>query len=318
MVELGYTLSSEEHGPNELVDIAARAEAAGFDFVSVSDHFHPWISAQGESPFVWSVLAGIARATDEIEIGVGVTCPTIRIHPVNVAQAVATTQVMADGRFTFGVGTGENLNEHVTGARWPPHNVRMEMLEEAMAAMRKLWTGETVTHRGEHYTIENARLYTVPEEIPDVVVSAFGPQAARLAAEEGDGLWTVGIKETVRERYVDAGGEGPRYTQIDVCYADSEDEAIDTVYEQWPNTALPGELSQVLPTPAHFEQATQMIEREDIAEGSTVTSQEPEAHIASIEEAIDAGFDHVYVHQVGDRQAEAIEFYENEVLPAFS
>ncbi|WP_254767652.1 TIGR03557 family F420-dependent LLM class oxidoreductase [Salinilacihabitans rarus] len=316
MTSLGYTLSSEEHGPDRLVDVAVRAEAAGFDFVSISDHFHPWISAQGNAPFVWSTLGAIARATDEIEIGVGVTCPTIRIHPVNVAHAVATVQVMADGRFTFGVGTGENLNEHVTGARWPEHEVRLEMLEEAMDVMRKLWTGRNTSHRGEHYTVENARLYTTPDEIPEIVVSAFGPKAARMAAEAGDGLWTVGPQEAVREAYADAGGEGPTYTQLDVCYAETEEEAVETVYERWPNTALSGELSQELPTPAHFEQAAAMVEPEDVAEGSTVTSPDPDAHVESIRQAIDAGFDHVYVHQIGDDQEAAIEFYEEEVLPA--
>ncbi|MFP8955954.1 TIGR03557 family F420-dependent LLM class oxidoreductase [Natrialbaceae archaeon A-CW3] len=315
MVQFGYTLSSEEHGPDRLVDLAVRAEEAGFDFVSISDHFHPWVSAQGESPFVWSTLGAIARETEEIEIGVGVTCPIIRIHPANVAHAVATVQVMADGRFTFGVGTGENLNEHVVGERWPEHSVRLEMLEESMAVMRELWTGENVSYHGEHYTVENAKLFTVPEEIPAIVVSAFGPKTARMAAAKGDGLWTVGPQESVLEAYEDAEGGGPTYTQLDVCYAESEDEAIDTVYEQWPNGALPGELSQELATPAHFEQATQLVEKRDIETGSTVTDPDPDAHLESIHEAIDVGFDHVYVHQIGDDEERAISFYEEEILP---
>ncbi|MFC4248826.1 TIGR03557 family F420-dependent LLM class oxidoreductase [Natribaculum luteum] len=314
MAKLGYTLSSEEHGPNDLVDNARRAEAVGFDFVSISDHFHPWISQQGNAPFVWSVLGALAEATDDLEVGVGVTCPTVRIHPAIVAQAVATTAAMFDGRFTFGVGTGENLNEHVLGDRWPEHDVRLEMLEEAMTVMEALWEGDTVSHRGTHYTVENARLYTLPAEPPPVVVSAFGPKTARMAAERGDGLWTVGPREDVLEAYEDAGGEGPTYTQLDVCYAETEDEAVDTVYEHWPNTALPGELSQELPTPAHFEQAATMVEREDVAEGSTVTSPEPEAHLESIREAIDVGYDHVYVHQIGPDQDSFFEFYDEEVL----
>ncbi|MFC7240222.1 TIGR03557 family F420-dependent LLM class oxidoreductase [Saliphagus sp. GCM10025317] len=315
MTQFGYTLSSEEQGPDRLVDLAVAAEEAGFDFVSISDHFHPWISAQGESPFVWSTLGAIARETEEIEIGVGVTCPIVRIHPVNVAQAVATVQELADGRFTFGVGTGENLNEHVVGERWPEHSVRLEMLDEAMHVMRELWTGEPISFHGEHFTVEDARLYTVPDEDPDVVVSAFGPKSARMAAAEGDGLWTVGPQEEVIEAYEDADGDGPTYTQLDVCYADSEEEAIDTVCEMWPNGALPGELSQALPSPAHFEQATQMVEKEDIAEGSTVTDPDPDAHVDSLEEAVDAGFDHVYVHQIGDEEERAIEFYAETVLP---
>ncbi|GAB7018072.1 TIGR03557 family F420-dependent LLM class oxidoreductase [Halostagnicola bangensis] len=317
MVELGFTLSSEEHGPNELVEYGVRAEEVGFDFLSVSDHFHPWVSAQGESPFVWSVLAGLASQTDEIEIGVGVTCPTIRIHPVNIAHAVATTQVMADGRFSFGVGTGENLNEHVTGEKWPEHDVRLEMLSESMELMRDLWDGKNTSHHGEYYTAENARLYTVPEEIPKIIVSAFGPQTAQMAGEEGDGLWCSGPKGEVVDAYEDAGGEGPKYTQLHCCYADSEDEAIDTVHELWPNGFIPGELGQELPTPAHFQQAASMVDREDVAEGSTVTDSDPQTHIDSLEQAIDAGYDHVYVHQIGPEQGKALEFYEEEVLPSF-
>ena len=315
MTQIGYTLSSEEHPPTDLVENAVRAEEVGFDFASISDHFHPWISAQGHSPFVWSVLGAIAHATEDLEVGVGVTCPTIRMHPAIHAHAVATVADMFDGRFTFGVGTGENLNEHVLGDRWPEHEVRLEMLEEAMELMDALWEGENTSHHGKHYTVENARLYTVPEEKPPVVVSAFGPRAAKMAAEYGDGLWTVGPQEEVLEAYEEAGGEGPKYAQLDVCYAETEDEAIDTVYEHWPNTALPGELSQELPTPAHFEQATQAVDREDIAEGSTVTSPDPEAHLESIEQAIDVGFDHVYVHQIGPDQGSFFEFYEDEVLP---
>ena len=313
--QIGYTLSSEEHPPNDLVRNAVRAEAVGFDFASVSDHFHPWTSTQGNSPFVWSVLGALAHATDDLDVGVGVTCPTIRMHPAIHAHAVATVAAMFEGRFTFGVGTGENLNEHVLGDRWPEHDVRLELLEEAMEVMDALWEGGNTSHRGEHYTVENARLYTLPEEKPPVVVSAFGPKTARMAAEYGDGLWTVGIKEDVLEAYEDAGGEGPTYTQLDVCYAETEEEAIETVLEHWPNTALPGELSQELPTPAHFEQAAQMVEYEDIAEGATVTSPEPADHLESIHEAIDAGFDHVYVHQIGPDQDSFFECYEESVLP---
>ncbi len=316
MAQFGFTLSSEEHGPDRLVDLAVAAEDAGFDFVSISDHFHPWVSAQGESPFVWSTLGAIARETDRIEIGVGVTCPIIRIHPVNVAHAVATIQVMADGRFTFGVGTGENLNEHVTGDRWPEHEVRLEMLGESMDVMRSLWTGNEVSHRGAHYTVENATLFTAPETIPDIVVSAFGPKTAAWAAEHGDGLWCSGPKDDVVAAYEDAGGSGPRYTQLHLCYDEDPESAVDTVYERWPNGSIPGELSQELPSPAHFEQASQLVEREDIAESGTVTGPDRDAHLDGIQTALEAGYDHVYVHQIGDDQEAALEFYSEEILPS--
>ncbi|WP_114578316.1 TIGR03557 family F420-dependent LLM class oxidoreductase [Saliphagus sp. LR7] len=317
MVEIGYTLSSEEHTPDELVDNAVRAEEAGFDFVSISDHFHPWVSAQGESPFVWSTLGAIARETEEVGIGVGVTCPTVRIHPVNVAHAVATIAEMADGRFTFGVGTGENLNEHVVGERWPEHDVRLEMLEESMDVMRNLWTGEEVSHHGDHYTVENAKLFTVPDEPIPTLVSAFGPQTARMAADYGEGLWCSGPQAEVVEAYEDAGGEGPAYTQLHGSYQDTEEEAIDTVYDVWPNGAITGELAQELPSPAHFEQAAEMVDREDVAEGGTITEPSPDPYVESIETAIDAGYDHVYVHQIGDNQEEFIDFFAENVMPEF-
>ncbi|WP_290810118.1 TIGR03557 family F420-dependent LLM class oxidoreductase [Halovivax sp.] len=315
MTRLGYTLSSEEHGPDELIRLARRAEEVGFDFVSISDHFHPWVSAQGESSFVWTTLGGIAAVTDEIDVGVGVTCPTIRIHPVNVAHAVGTVAEMLGDRFTFGVGTGENLNEHVVGERWPEHRVRLEMLEESMELMRTLWTGQNTSYRGEHYTVENAKLFTVPDEQPEVVVSAFGTKTARWAAGHGDGLWCSGPQDDVVEAFEDAGGEGPRWTQLHGCYAESEDEAVDTVHELWPNGSLPGELAQELPSPRHFEQAAQMVDREEIAESATVTDPDPGRWIESYETAVDAGYDHVYFHQIGPEQGAFLEFFEDEVMP---
>src|SRR5919112_4126258 len=187
MASFGYTLSSEEHPPGQLVQNARRAEEEGFDFVSISDHYHPWVTAQGHSPFVWSVLGAVAASTERIEVGVGVTCPIMRIHPAVLAQAAATTSLLFDGRFFFGVGTGEALNEHILGHRWPRPEVRLAMLEEAVDVVRRMWTGETVDHRGDFYEVENARLFDPPEQPPPVIVSGFGPQAIELAARIGDG-----------------------------------------------------------------------------------------------------------------------------------
>jgi G6PDH family F420-dependent oxidoreductase len=317
MVELGYTLSSEEHEPNDLVDYAARAEDAGFGFASISDHYHPWVPEQGESGFVWSTLGGVARATDDLEVGTGVTCPTVRMHPAVVAQAAATTADMFDGRFYFGVGSGEALNEHIVGEHWPDADRRLDMLEEAVEVIRKLWSGEQVTHRGEHYTVETARLFTLPEELPPIVVSAFGEKSASLAADIGDGFWSTGTDEETKQAFEEEGGEGPSFTQLTVCYAEDESEAVDTVYEQWPNGAIEGELAQELPSPAHFEQAAQLVEREDIADSEITFGDDPDDHIQTIQEAADAGYDHVYVHQIGDDQRECLDFYESEVLPSF-
>jgi G6PDH family F420-dependent oxidoreductase len=317
MPEIGYTLSSEEHHPNDLVEYASRAEAVGFDFLSISDHYHPWNTAQGESPFVWSTLGGVAAATEDIDVGVGVSAPIVRMHPAVYAQAAASAAAMFGGRtFYAGVGTGEALNEHVLGDRWPEHEVRLEMLEEAVEVVDRLWSGEEVSHHGEHYTVENAKLFTLPEERPPVCVSAYGERAATAAAEFGDGFWAVGPQDTV-QTWEDSGGDGPRFCQLQACVADSEDDAVSTAHELWPNSALPGELGNVLPTPAHFEQATQLVSEDDIAEGSIMTGPDAQQHIDAIQEALDTGYDHVYTMQIGDDQEALFDLYREDVLPSF-
>ena len=190
-VRFGYALSSEEHRPADLIANAVRAEEGGFEFALISDHYHPWVDAQGHSPFVWTVLGGIARETSTLEVGTGVTCPMIRIHPAIIAQAAATTADLFDGRFFLGVGTGENLNEHILGDHWPPYEDRREMLAESVEIMRGLWEGELFSHRGDHYVVENARVYTLPAEPPRIMIAASGPESASLAGEDGDGLIVV-------------------------------------------------------------------------------------------------------------------------------
>jgi G6PDH family F420-dependent oxidoreductase len=317
MAEIGYAISSEEHAPRDILHHARRAEEAGFPFALISDHFHPWVDRQGHSPFVWSVLGGIAHATERLRIGTGVTCPMIRIHPAIIAHATATIAAMMPGRFFLGVGTGENLNEHILGDRWPPHDVRSEMLEEAVAVIRLLWQGGEQTHRGRHYTVENARLYTLPEEPPPIMVAGSGPRAARLAGRIGDGLINTAPDAEVRETFERAGGAGkPRYAQMTVCWAADEAQARRTAFEIWPNGGLKGELSQELPTPAHFEQAAKLVTEEMVAE-EVVCGPDPERHIAKIQAYVDAGYDHIYVHQVGPDQEGFFRFYEREILPRF-
>ena len=317
MPELGYAISSEEHRPNDIVEQAARAEEAGFGYGLISDHYHPWTETQGEAPFVWSVMGGIANATEDFELGTGVTCPTVRYHPALVAQMAATVGTMMEGRFFLGVGTGENLNEHVVGARWPPHDVRLEMMEESVEVIRKLWSGEMTSHHGEHYTVEDAQIFTLPDELPPIHVAASGPQSADSAGRIGDGLVSTAPDDQVVGAFEDAGGNGPTYAQMTVCWAETEEEAKKTAREIWPNGAIPGELSQELPVPAHFEQAAQMISEDDMAD-AVVCGPDPQAHVDKVEEFAEAGFDHVYVHQIGPDQAGFIDFYEEEILPAFS
>jgi coenzyme F420-dependent glucose-6-phosphate dehydrogenase len=314
-ITLGYALSSEEHPPNDMVDYAVRAEELGFEFIGISDHFHPWVGEQGHSPFVWAVLGGIARATERIRIGTGVTCPTVRTHPGVVAQAAATVEAMMPGRFFLGVGSGENLNEHVWGDRWPPIEQRLEMLEEAVEVIRELWTGESVTRYGKHYTVENARIYTLPPSPPPIVVAASGTKAAELAGRIGDGFWGTAPESETIEAFAGAGGSGPRYGQVTVCWAADEAEARKTAHSVWPNAGVKGYLSADLPTPKHFEQAAQMVTEDDVAE-LVVCGPDVAKHVEQIKAYADAGYDHIYVHQVGRDQDGWFRFAESELLPA--
>lgn len=314
MTEIGYALSSEEHRPNDLVRNARRAEETGFNFALISDHFHPWVDRQGHSPFVWSVIGGIAHATDRLRLGTGVTCPTMRIHPAIIAHAAATAADMMPGRFFLGVGTGENLNEHILGDHWPPADVRREMLEEAIDVIRLLWQGGSQSHYGDYYTVENARLYTLPDELPPIYVAASGEKAAELAGRIGDGFVGTSPKGKLIETFDRAGGAGkPRYAQVTVCYATDEAQARRTAFEWWPNGGIKGELSQELPMPAHFEQAAELVTEEQVAE-QVVCGPDPERHLAMIRQYMDAGYDHVYIHQVGPDQDGFFAFYEKEIL----
>ena len=314
MTKFGLTLSSEEHPPSHLVELAVAAEDTGFDFVSISDHFHPWVSEQGHSPFVWSVLGAIASRTTDIEVGVGVTCPTVRIHPAINAHAVATTACLFGDRFTWGVGTGEALNEHVLGDRWPPAPQRLEMLEEALEVIRALWTGESTTHHGKYYTVEDARLFDLPEDPIRVLISAFGEKSAELAARVGDGLWITGIKNDVIEAYRSAGGSGDVWTQLSVCWDEDEDVALERAHRVWPNTGLPGQLAQDLRTVEHMEQATSLVTKEQLAESMPI-GPDPEPVLQSINEARDAGIEYIYLHQIGHPLDGFLEFWKNELQP---
>ena len=317
MPEIGYTLSSEEHGPRDLVGHAVRAEEAGFTFALISDHYHPWIDRQGHSPFVWTVIGGVAQATGRLRLGTGVTSPLIRIHPAIVAHAAATAGCMMPGRFFLGVGTGENLNEHVLGDRWPSIDRRLDMMEEAIEVIRLLWQGGQQTHRGRYYTVEQARVYDLPEEPVPIMVAAKGERATRLAGGLGDGLIGVAPDRDMMETFEEAGGgDKPRYGQLHVCWAGSEEEARRTALEWWPNASIPGELGVELPLPRHFEQAAELVTEEHIGE-AIPHGPDPEPYIQAIREYEDAGFDHVYLHQIGPDQEGFVRFCEQDLLPKF-
>lgn len=316
-VELGYAISSEEHRPDAIIRHAQLAEEAGFTFALVSDHYHPWLDTQGESPFVWALLGGIAQSTQKLQIGTGVTAPIMRIHPAIIAQAAATVATMMPGRFFLGVGTGENLNEHILGDRWPAYQIRMEMLEEALEVIRLLWQGGTQSHYGKYYTVENAQVYTLPDTLPSIMIAAAGPESAKLAGRIGDGFINTAPDAEVIEIFEKEAGKKqlPKYGQLTVCWAESDKKAREIAHHYWANSGLPGTLPQDLPTPAHFEAAVKLVKEEDLAE-TIVCSSDPEKHLAAIQEYIDAGYDHVYIHQVGPDQEGFFDFYQEFILPA--
>jgi G6PDH family F420-dependent oxidoreductase len=314
-MQIGYHLSSEEHPPERMLPWARRAEEVGFDFITVSDHFHPWTRAQGQSPFVWSVLGGIAAVTDHVDVGTAVTCPTVRTHPAIIAQAAATTAAMMPGRFFLGVGTGEALNEHILGDRWPASAVRREMLAEALEIIRLLWKGGSQSYYGEYYTVEQAQIFTLPEELPPIIVSGFGPHSTQLAGMIGDGYMNTAPDAELADLFKRGGGEGkPCYGKLDIALADSEEAAKELAFRTWPTSALKGELGQVLPLPAHFEQATALVTPDDVAE-SIVCDQDPGVQIEKLQEFAKAGYDRVTVQQCGVEQDRLFEMYEKEILP---
>jgi coenzyme F420-dependent glucose-6-phosphate dehydrogenase len=314
-LHLGYSLSCEEHRAEDLVRYARQAESSGFDYAAISDHFHPWTAEQGNSPFVWTVLGAIAQATERLHVGTAVTCPTVRYHPAIVAQAAATVASLMPGRFFLGVGTGENLNEHIVGRQWPPYEVRAAMLEEAVGIIRDLWSGSTVDHHGDHFTVENARLYTLPEEPPPIMVAAGGPKAAGLAGRIGEGLINFAADRQVTDCFSQAGGDGkPRYLQLNVCWANDQAEARRTAHRICANVALQGELGNQLPTPTHFEQAIKMVTEDAVAK-VILCSPDPELHVERIRAGVAAGYDHIHVYQVGPDQEGFFRFYEREVMP---
>jgi G6PDH family F420-dependent oxidoreductase len=315
-MQVGCFLSSEEFGPRALVEQARRAEQAGFHALWISDHYHPWNEEQGHSGFVWSTIGALAEATS-LRVTTAVTCPTVRLHPAIVAQAAATSAVLLErgGGFQLGVGSGEALNEHVVGARWPEIEVRLEMLEEAVEVIRALWQGGQHSHRGRHYTVENARVYDLPAAPIPIHVSGFGPRAIRLAARIGDGFVTTRPDRDGIALYRSEGGVGPIQAGTKVCFMADADRARETLLRVWPNEGLPGELAQVLPTPAHFEQACRLVTAEHLA---SPAGPDLDEHVASLRAYAEAGVDELFVQQVGPDQDAFFTTWAAEVLPALS
>ncbi len=313
-MRIGYFLSCEEYTPAELLEQARMAQDAGFEALWISDHYHPWNDEQGQSPFVWSVVGALAQVCD-LPVTTAVTCPTVRTHPAVIAQAAATSAVMHEGRFVLGVGTGEALNEHILGDPWPSIDTRLEMLEEAVDVIRELWRGGFVSRRGRHYTVDHARIYTLPDEPPPVYVSAFGPKAVEVAGRIGDGYVGTSPDADLIERFRSAGGAGkPAQGGFKVCFADDRDTGVEIAHRLWANSGVPGELAQVLPSPRHFEQASQLV-TEEMTRDSVVCGPDAEAHLGQARTYLRAGYDEVYVANMGPHYTGFMRLWRDEVLP---
>ncbi|GID29707.1 TIGR03557 family F420-dependent LLM class oxidoreductase [Paractinoplanes brasiliensis] len=311
-MKLGYKLAAEAFGPKELIRQAVRAEQAGFDFVEISDHYHPWLDVQGHSPFAWNVLSAIATRTDRLGLATGVTCPTVRYHPAIVAQAAATLAIISDDRFTLGVGAGERLNEHVVGQGFPSVRGRHERLVEALDIINLLWQGGYQSYEGRHLQLEDARVFDLPEKLPVIAVAAGGKQAAELAATHGTGLFATEPRADLVETFTAAGGTGPKYAEASVAWAPSAEEAVKAAHEttRWAVTGW--KVMAELPNPVNFEAASATVRPEDIAEQFAV-GPDPEPYVEMVREYTGAGFDHVVLMNAGPDPDGFLDFFEKEL-----
>jgi G6PDH family F420-dependent oxidoreductase len=310
----GYKLSAEGFGPHELVRQATLAEASGFDFVEISDHYHPWLDSQGHSPFAWTVLGAIAASTESIGLATGVTCPTVRYHPAIIAQAAATLAIISDGRFTLGVGSGERLNEHVVGRGFPAVADRQAMLREALEIIRLLWQGDYQSYRGEYLDLEDARVFDLPDELPVVAVAAGGTDAAELAAELGDGMFGTEPKSELVQAYRDAGGDGPTYGEVGLAWAEDEATAVKAAFEssRWSLTGW--KVMSELPNPVNFEASARFVREEDVA-AQMPCGPDAAAHLEAIREYERVGYDHVVLANNGPDPDGFMDFFARELKP---
>lgn len=312
-MRIGYKLAAEAFGPGELIRQAVRAEQVGFDFVEISDHFHPWLDNQGHSPFAWTVLGAIAAKTEHLGLATGVTCPTVRYHPAIIAQAAATLAVVSDGRFTLGVGSGERLNEHVVGREFPDSvRVRHELLREALEIIRLLWRGGYRRYTGEHLRLEDARIFDLPEQPPSIAVAASGSASARIAAELGDGLFATDPDARLVRHYREAGGTGPGYVEVPMAWAPDEHTAARAAWDttRW---ALTGwKVMSELPNPVNFEAATTTVREDDILR-RFACGPDPARYVEVTQQFVDAGFDRLVMQNAGPDPDGFLDFYQREL-----
>ncbi|GAA2529400.1 TIGR03557 family F420-dependent LLM class oxidoreductase [Winogradskya humida] len=311
-MKFGYKLAAEGFGPKELIRQAVRAEQAGFDFVEISDHYHPWLDVQGHSPFAWTVLGAIAAKTDRIGLATGVTCPTVRYHPAIIAQAAATLAIVSDSRFTLGVGSGERLNEHVVGQGFPSVRGRQERLREALEIIKLLWQGGYQSYEGKHLQLEDARVFDLPDELPVIAVAAGGRNAAEMAAELGDGLFATEPRAELVTAYQGAGGAGPLYAEVPMAWAETAEAGVAAAFEttRW---ALTGwKVMSELPNPVNFEAASQTVRKEDISE-HFATGPDAEPYVAAVRDYVTAGFDHIVLQNAGPDPDGFLDFFQKDL-----
>jgi len=311
-MKIGYKLFAEAFDPKEIVRQAVEAERAGFDFVEVSDHFHPWLNSQGHSGFAWGMLAAAAARTETIELATGVTCPFVRYHPAIIAQAAATQALLCDGRFTLGVGAGERLSEHVVGGGWPSVRVRHAMFREALEIIRALWSGGYHTYAGEHLALEAARVFDLPETPPRLVVAASGGKSARIAAELGDGIFATDPDAELVSSYEAAGGTGPRYGEVPLSWAPDEAAAVKSAHAQFRFGVLGWKVLADLPNPENFESVTAFVTEETMAQ-EFACGPDVERHLAVAQQFVDAGFDHLALINAGPDPDGFFAFFANEL-----
>jgi G6PDH family F420-dependent oxidoreductase len=317
MVEIGYTMMTEQAGPRDLVEHVVEAERAGFDFSVTSDHYFPWLESQGHAPYAWSVLGAAAQATVRMPFMTYVTCPTSRCHPAVVAQKAATLQLLSEGRFRLGLGSGENLNEHVVGGGWPSPQARLEMLEEAVEIIRELFGGGNVHHQGTHFEVANARLWDLPDEPPPIGVAVSGKRSCSLAGRLADLVIATEPEPELIEAFDRSGGRGkPRVGQLPVCYDPDREAAVARAHEQF-RWALGGwPVNAELPGPSGFEGATRYVTPEDTA-GAIPCGDDVDTFMEAVRPYVEAGFTEIALVQVGgDQQLPFIAWAEKTLLPA--
>ncbi len=311
-MEIGYKLASEAFGPEEIIRQAVRAEEVGFDFVEMSDHFHPWLDVQGHSSFTWTVLGAIAARTERVGLVTGVTCPTIRYHPAIIAQAAATLAIVSGDRFTLGVGAGERLNEHVVGQGWPAVTQRHAMFREALEIIRLLWSGGYQSYDGRYLKLEDARVFDLPERLPEIAVAAGGPAAAALAAELGDALFATEPDAELVRHYREAGGRGAGYAEAPLAWAPDEGSGAGAARatNRWGLTGW--KVMSELPNPVNFDAATTTVRDEDVA-AQFACGPDPERHLEVIRPFVDAGFDRIVLMNAGPDPDGFLDFFRDDL-----